>query len=627
MGIQFTLLFLSLSSFHVCLGINNEAFSQTSSIQTNPFTPRSSLVRYWKTHVSSNLSIPQFLLARASPLSTHDYAFFKKLVSQKTLSSRYDSLCSLANLYCSFDSSPHFSDATRRTSNNDANFALYSNKQFVNYGSSQVGGIKSFKNYSSGLNNINDSFKKYNPASTGQNEQFTNYAENGNVANTNFISYGFGANSGSGRFNSYDRLVNVPDLRFATYDAGANNRQLSFSSYGNETNSGTQSFASYGKKGQAGPRDFTSYAVSANILQSDFTGYGESGKRANDTFKSYASSGNNPKSGFQFYGTGSVSGSQTFTNYRNGANVGDDSFQSYAAKSSSSSASFENYGQSFNVGNDTFKEYGKGAVGRTTIGFKTYGLGRTFIGYAKQGVSFSGYRNFSSGSSGRFVNKRVEPGKFFRESMIKDGNIMVMPDIRDKMPARSFLPEALSSKLPLSSSSLGEMKEVFHARNGSATERVILQALEECERAPSRGETKRCVGSGEAMIRFAVSVLGPKVAVRSTENVNGSSMSVMIGKVRGINGGGVTKSVSCHQSLYPYLVYYCHSVPKVRVYEADILDVDTMVRINHGVAICHLDTSAWSPTHGAFEALGSAPGKIEVCHWIFENDVTWTTAD
>ncbi|KAJ6688142.1 POLYGALACTURONASE 1 BETA-LIKE PROTEIN 2 [Salix koriyanagi] len=83
----------------------------------------------------------------------------------------------------------------------------------------------------------------------------------------------------------------------------------------------------------------------------------------------------------------------------------------------------------------------------------------------------------------------------------------------------------------------------------------------------------------------------------------------MIGSVKGINGGEVTKSVSCHQSLYPYLLYYCHSVPKVRVYEADIIDVESKERINRGVAICHLDTSAWSPDHGAFVALGSSPGE------------------
>ncbi|KAG2409389.1 Polygalacturonase-1 non-catalytic subunit beta AroGP1 Polygalacturonase [Vigna angularis] len=78
-----------------------------------------------------------------------------------------------------------------------------------------------------------------------------------------------------------------------------------------------------------------------------------------------------------------------------------------------------------------------------------------------------------------------------------------------------------------------------------------------------------------------------------------------------MNGGKVTKSVSCHHSLFPYLLYYCHSVPKVRVYEADLLDPESKAKINHGVAICHLDTTTWSPTHGAFVALGSGPGRIE----------------
>ncbi|KAK9008635.1 hypothetical protein V6N11_075522 [Hibiscus sabdariffa] len=202
---------------------------------------------------------------------------------------------------------------------------------------------------------------------------------------------------------------------------------------------------------------------------------------------------------------------------------------------------------------------------------------------------------------------------------------MVMPDIEDKMPRRSFLPRGISSKLPFSTSEsdLSELKRIF----GPSMEPVLLNALSECERPASRGETKRCVGSVEDMIDFATSVLGRGVTVRTTENVRGSKQEIMIGEVKGINGGEVTESVSCHRSLYPYLLYYCHSVPKVRVYEAGILDVRSRSKINQGVAICHLDTSAWSPTHGAFVALGSSPGRIEVCHWIFENDMTWTVVD
>ncbi|KAK7411121.1 hypothetical protein VNO78_02534 [Psophocarpus tetragonolobus] len=618
--------FLSLSSFHVSLAIKGRMPLPQTQEHINPFSPKASLIRYWNTRVSNKLPIPHFFLSKASPLTPQHYAILNKLLNQNpqqpfTLN-LHRSLCSSPKIFCSFDDTP-------KRKNDDANFAVYKNKHFANYGSSRVGGVDSFKNYSNGLNANNDAFRRYSAASTRRGEQFNNYAENGNVANANFTSYGSASSQSSSDFNNYDKTVNVPNLGFTTYDSGASNHKLSFSSYGNETNSGSQSFTSYGKRVRGGTSEFTNYADDANILQSEFNNYGEfSTGVTNDTFKFYSFSGNNPKNDFKTYGAGSAAGADNFISYRNRANVGDDTFKSYAGRSKSGAATFANYGMSFNVGNDSFSEYGKGATGKTSFGFKSYGLGRAFKVYNKDGASFSEYRNFSATRiSGRVVNKLVEAGKFFRESSMKEGNVIVMPDIKDKMPARSFLPLAIATKLPFSSSRIEEMREIFHARVGSSTERVVINAVSECEREPSRGETKRCVASAEEMIELAASVLGPNVVVRTTENVNGSGSSVMIGKVSTVDGGKVTKSVSCHQSLYPYLLYYCHSVPKVRVYEAEILDVDTKEKINHGVAICHLDTSAWGPEHGAFLALGSAPGKIEVCHWIFENDMTWTSSD
>ncbi|KAI6676206.1 hypothetical protein NL676_037002 [Syzygium grande] len=156
---------------------------------------------------------------------------------------------------------------------------------------------------------------------------------------------------------------------------------------------------------------------------------------------------------------------------------------------------------------------------------------------------------------------------------------------------------------------------------------MMAHALAACELAPSTGEIKRCVGSIEDMMDFTTSILGRNVAARFTESMAGSRHEVMLGTVKGIDSGRVTKAVSCHQILFPYLLYYCHSVPKVRVYEADLLNPKTKVKINHGAAICHIDMSAWSATHEAFLALGSRPGLIEVCHWIFEIDLIWTIAD
>ena len=228
---------------------------------------------------------------------------------------------------------------------------------------------------------------------------------------------------------------------------------------------------------------------------------------------------------------------------------------------------------------------------------------------------------------GEFTKQRVEPGIFFRESMLKKGKVMPMPDINDKLPERSFLPRSISSKQPFSTLKVTELKHFFHAGDNSTMETMIVKSLSECKGAPNPGETKRCVSSAEDMIDFAVSVLGRNIDILTTKNANGSKQNIMIGSIERINGGKVTNSVTCHQSLFPYLLYYCHSVPKVRVYQVDILDPNFKTKINNGAAICHMNTSDWSPTHEAFLALGSTLGRIEVCHWIFQNDLTWTVVD
>ncbi|CAO2819092.1 unnamed protein product [Amaranthus hypochondriacus] len=621
------LLILLLFSLFLHVSIAEES-------KENPFTARASLIRYWNTHISNNLPKPKFLLSKASPLNAVETAVFAKLASANTLHTRLSSFCSAANLFCDFESSlqgqgqGHQHHGGRK----DANFASYNNKQFSVYGGSHVGGVDSFKNYSDNINMGVNTFTRYSTNSAGHGETFSSYADNGNVANDSFTSYGAGGTGGLGEFKSYQSNVNVPNLKFTSYSDNANNHKHSFLSYAEDTNSGTQTFTSYGKNGNGVPNQFNNYATSSNIVASTFASYGQLGNAANDSFKSYGSSANNPHNTFKNYGSKVSSGVERFQNYRDSANVGDDTFQNYLRVSTSTKATFINYGNSFNQGIDKFKGYGKAGVNRQ-IDFKTYGVNNSFSGYGdnKKGISFAGYsRRINTDNKNHHIHNKWrvdgDGGKFFRESMLKPGKIMKMPDIKDKMPKRSFLPRVISSKLPFSSSKLAQLRDSFKGKQNSTLEQLILNALGDCERPPSPNETKRCVASLEDMIDFTISVLGDNVVVRTTENVNGSTKRVVIGSVKGINGGEVTKSVSCHQSLLPYLLYYCHSVPKVRVYEAEILDIESKAKINNGVAICHLDTSAWSAGHAAFLALGSGPGLIEVCHWIFENDMTWTVA-
>lgn len=601
----------------------------------NPFTAKASVIRYWKKQISNDLPKPWFLLNKASPLDAVQLASFSKLADQNSLSTKLPTFCSKANLLCFPDLSPSL-----EKHENDVNFATYNFRNFTNYGTSRTGGFDSFKNYSDGENVPIDNFRRYSRDSVGHDDKFSNYAPESNVVDQRFNTYGTSTTGGKGEFSNYNVDVNVPGLKFTSYSDDTNGRKQDFKSYSTNANAGDETFTSYGKNGNGAENGFNSYGNNSNVVGSNFNNYGETGNAAVDTFSSYGYNGNVPQNNFKNYGAGGNSATETFTSYRDQSNVGDDSFESYAKQSNAANVSFSNYGQSFNEGTDKFTGYAQSATNHE-VDFKIYGVNNTFKEYDKNGVNFANYRNGTSSSavtttvadkkaavSGKNVNNKwVEPGKFFREEMLKTGTIMPMPDIRDKMPKRSFLPRVIVSKLPFSTSKLQELKKIFHAADDSRMADMMKDSLSECERAPSRGETKRCVGSVEDMIDFATSVLGRNVVVRTTENTEGSKGNIMIGSVKGINGGKVTKSVSCHQSLFPYLLYYCHSVPEVRVYEADILDPKSKSKINHGVAICHIDTSAWSPTHGAFIALGSEPGKIEVCHWIFENDMTWTTAD
>lgn len=547
----------------------------------------------------------------------------QKLADEKALSAHLPSFCQSAHLFCFPDSADSLAQRGP-----ESHFAIYSNRNFTNYGSGRLTGTDSFKNYSDSINIPTDSFKRYSRGSVAHSEKFSNYAPDGNVVGGSFSSYGAGAKGGSGEFTNYDHAVNVPNLHFTSYDSDGNGRPQTFTSYSDEANSGNQGFKSYASKGNGVQNTFASYGKDSNVLGSTFASYSQGSSGAVDNFTSYGFNGNSPENNFRSYADAGNGATETFTSYRDRANVGDDSFISYA-KNTNTKVNFANYGKTVNEGTDTFKGYGKGT------GFMIYGVNNTFIDYPKTGIQFAKYtkqpmevEQNKMTQKGISTRKWVEPGKFFREAMLKQGTVMPMPDIRDKMPSRSFLPRQLAAKLPFSTKQITELKEIFHGNEENPSMGTILEStLSECERVPSKGETKKCVASIEDMIDLVVSILGRNITVKSTENVGGSKGEIEIGKVVGLNGGKVTKSVSCHQSLFPYLVYFCHSVPKVRVYQAEILEVKKKESINRGTAICHLDTSVWSEGHGAFVALGGRPGEIEVCHWIFENDMTWVTAD
>lgn len=620
--LRFLLILISLSLSAAAV-VSMSAPAKSSS---NPFTEKAALLRYWNRKIPNTSSHPTFLVSKLTPLSISEAAKFSTLAASDPfrLSSTLPSFCSAAALLCTAELTASLASHPR-----DSAFSKYENSNFTNYANSAGGGLSSFKHYLGNEVPLSQ-FRNYGHGSGGHDDSFTKYGPGNVDTGANFTSYGSSSAGGNDKFKTYANSTNGVALGFNNYATEGTGRITGFLHYGDDSNVGQQTFSSYGKRGSGTTSDFTTYAHKySNIIESGFAHYGQNAAGNDDTFTTYSEHANIPDNHFESYGSGTTAGIERFTTYRHQSNIGDDSFTSYEKGGNYGIAEFNNYGNE-SSGVDAFKSYGENAT-NGHITFNSYFEDNTtFKGYAKTGIDFKSYHNSSSASQIHKewrhpeLNRLVEAGKFFRESSLKKGTVMPMPDIHDRMPPRSFLPRSIAGKIPLS---VTAVTEIFKFSTGTAMAKAVASTVADCERPPSRGETKRCATSAEDMIDFAVSVLGSDVEVRSTTNTNGSKGNILIGEVKGVKGGNITESVSCHQSLFPYLVYYCHSVPRVRVYEAEILAVATKEKINHGVAICHIDTSDWSATHGAFVALGPGPGKIEVCHWIFEGDMTWTVSD
>ncbi|XP_042513299.1 polygalacturonase non-catalytic subunit AroGP2-like [Macadamia integrifolia] len=204
---------------------------------------------------------------------------------------------------------------------------------------------------------------------------------------------------------------------------------------------------------------------------------------------------------------------------------------------------------------------------------------------------------------------------FFRESMVKEGGFMPVPDLRDPMSYKSFLPRSLASKIPFSFAQIKELKKLFDVVDESNMDEYIQQTLEICEKSS-------CVTSAEDLIDFVVEKLEHHLHVWSTESIEGSYENVTIGAMKLIHGNlSVPPVLLCHTLPFLFQVYYCHVLQKIKIYAVDI---HARKKVNHAIMACHYDTSTWNPNHISFKLLGFGPGMIEVCHWINENGVVWT---
>lgn len=96
--------------------------------------------------------------------------------------------------------------------------------------------------------------------------------------------------------------------------------------------------------------------------------------------------------------------------------------------------------------------------------------------------------------------------------------------------------------------------------------------------------------------------------------------------------------MTCHGMEFPYAMFYCHAVNPTRVYEVTLARIaaeddgaDSAAPASpstmRALAVCHLDTSRFSPENPFFVARRLLkPGDAAVCHFTGRGGVVWAPA-
>lgn len=189
-----------------------------------------------------------------------------------------------------------------------------------------------------------------------------------------------------------------------------------------------------------------------------------------------------------------------------------------------------------------------------------------------------------------------------------------------------FLPKEEADSIPFASTQLPLLMQRFSFKLNSPQAQAMEDTLKECESRPIEGETKRCATSLESMLDFAGAIFGKGAQFQVLRTIHygkptPTSQSPVLQNYTIMEVPQEifnTEMVACHTMPYPYVVFYCHhqvSISKVFKVSLEGEDGDTV----EAIAVCHMDTSAWSPDHVSFLVLKSEPGSAPVCHFFPED--------
>lgn len=203
---------------------------------------------------------------------------------------------------------------------------------------------------------------------------------------------------------------------------------------------------------------------------------------------------------------------------------------------------------------------------------------------------------------------------FFSSKELREGGQITLPELYS--PWKAFLPSNLSQMIPFAAVALSDVLSSFGISEKSNMAMNMNMTLIACEAKVEQGEVKSCSTSIKGMIEFVLSNLGSSDNIELVFHPAYTSDSGKKARVTKVverkSAHSKRPPLACHRFVYPYGVFYCHSINGTLAYTLELEVLESKGNMYSATALCH-------PNSQTKESL--------YCHLFAGDSLLWLTKE
>jgi len=203
---------------------------------------------------------------------------------------------------------------------------------------------------------------------------------------------------------------------------------------------------------------------------------------------------------------------------------------------------------------------------------------------------------------------------FFSANELREGGQITLPDLYS--PWKAFLPRNLSQLIPFATVALSDVLPSFGISERSKMALNMNITLSSCEAKPQPGEIYTCTASIEGMIEFVLSNLTSddnlELASHPAPTVDSGKKARVKNVVKRLSGPSNRPPLACHRFVYPYGVFYCHSINGTSIFSMELEVLDNKGNNYNATALCHPNARS---------------NGSNFCHLILGDTLLWLIKD